>query len=186
MDTRGVSKGIASYYGFVGLDRHPHQCRYKIAGLHDLGGIDTCFIAQVFMAFEGHYNFLERGVTGPFTDTVHGDLYLTGAVQDTCHGVGCSHTKVIVAVGRNNGLVDVGYIVDQVGNLCSVILSQTVTSGIRNIDNSCTCIDNCFDYTGQVFIVRTTCVFCIKLNIINKLPGIFDCFNSPFDYLFMV
>ena len=59
------------------------------------------------MALHHHHNLFERGIAGALANTIDGTLNLTGTVHYPGNGVGCCKSKVVVAVGRDNRLIDI-------------------------------------------------------------------------------
>ena len=45
-----------------------------------------------------HCHFFQSCISGTLTDTVHGYFHLTGTIQYTCNGIGCSQAQVIVTM----------------------------------------------------------------------------------------
>ena len=59
----------------------------------------------------------------------------------------------------NNGFVDVGDMIHQIGDLCSVLVRQTIPRGVGDIDDGGAGFDHCFYYPGQLFFFCTACIF---------------------------
>ena len=84
----------------------------------------------------------------------------------------------------NNGFVDVGDMIHQIGDLCSVLVRQTIPRGVGDIDDGGAGFDHCFYYPGQVFFFCTACIFGVKFDIIDKSTGIFyGLYRSPDDFV---
>ena len=181
MDSRRVCKSVASYDGLVGLYRHVHQAGNHPAGRVNLLRIDIGIDVDIMMTTQDHGNFLERSISGPLTDTVYRHFHLTGTVQDTADGIRRSHSQVVVAVGRQNGLVDAVYVINQIFDLGSVFFRKAIPRSIRNIHHRSSSLDNGFHYPGQVFIVRTAGILRIKLYILYVPACILHCCHCPFD-----
>ena len=140
------------------------------------------------MTFQYHGHFLQRSISGPFPDAVNGDLSLTGTIHNTCNRIGSSHTKVIMTMSGENSLsgrqaIDM---LHQILDFGSKFLWKTITCSIGNIHNCCTRLDYGFHYSGQIFIIRTTSIFCIELHILYILFGISHRCHSPFYNLFTI
>ena len=63
-------------------------------------------------------------------------------------------------------------------------MRQAITSCIRNINGGCTCFDHGFNYPGEIIIVGTASILCVKLNIVNKISGPFHALNSSLQNFF--
>jgi hypothetical protein len=55
---------------------------------------------------ERHHDLLQRGITCPLTDAVDGYLDLAGPDLDPCERVGDGHPEVVVAVDREDALLE--------------------------------------------------------------------------------
>ena len=138
------------------------------------------------MAFNNHCYLFKGRISRTFTDTVDGNLYLAGTIQNTCHRVGSSHSQIIMTVGRNDCILNTCYMIYQIFDFRAILGRQAVTCCIRNIHYCSTSLNNRFNHTSQIFIIRTSCILCIKLYIIHKTTGIFHCRHSTFDNLFPI
>ena len=186
MDTRRVGKGIATYDSLIRLHRHIHQARYHAAGRVNLLCIDISLNVNFVVALDNHRDFFKRSVSGTFADTVDGNFHLACTIQNTCNRIGSGHTQVIVAVSGKDCIFNAVYMVYQVFNLSPIFRRQTITGRIRYIDYRSSCLDNSFYYTRQIFIVRTTGIFCIELYIVYKTTGIFHGSYRTFDNFFTI
>ena len=99
MDTAGMGKGIAADNGLVGLYGHIHQRRHHAGDGINLRGVDIRFDTKVLVTLQDHGNLLQRGVAGPFTDTVDGHLHLSGTSHHTTEGIGRCQAQIIVTMG---------------------------------------------------------------------------------------
>ena len=186
MDTGRVCKSIPSDNRLIRLYRHIHQTGYHAACRINLLGIDICLNIDFVMTLDNHSDFFECSVTGTFTDTVNCNFHLTGTVQDTCYSVCSCHTQIVVAMSRDNCIINTVYMVNQVFNLGTIFRRQTVTGRIRNVHHRSTGFNNSFYHTCQIFIIRTACIFCIKFHIIHKTTRIFYSSYRTFDNFFTV
>ena len=184
MDARRVGKGVASHDGLVGLYRHIHQIRYEAARAVNLLGVDVGFDLQVVVALANHGDLLERGVSGPFADAVDGHLGLPGSVLDAGHGVGRSHTQVVVAVGSDDHAVYPLDVLHEVANLLAELVGQAVAGGVGYVDDGGPGLDDGLDDASQIFVVGTACIFGVELYIFDISFGILDGSDSPLDNLF--
>ena len=136
------------------------------------------------MAFQYHRYLLQTCITCTLTNSVDSHLHLSGSVQHAFERICCSHTKVVMTVGRDNGPVYIVDMLHQVAYLAAKLFRQAVTCGIGDVDNGGTSLDNGFDNTCQILIIRTTSIFCIELHIINILLRIlYSCHSTLNDFL---
>ena len=135
------------------------------------------------MTLQDHGNLFQTGITGTLTNTIDGDLNLTGTVEHTLKCIGSSHTQVIMTVGRDDSTIDIIYIFHQVTNLLAKLIWQAITSGVRDVYDSGTCLDDGLNDTSQVLIVRSSGILSIELHIIHKTARILHRSNSSFDNL---
>ena len=124
------------------------------------------------MAFDNHSHFLKRSITCAFTDTIDSNLYLAGTIQYTSHRICSSHSQVIMTVRRKNRFFNTTHMLHQIFDLRSIFVRQTIAGRIRNVHYCSTCLNYSFHHTSQIFIVRTTCIFCIELLIIHVTTSI--------------
>ena len=84
MNTAGVREGVLTDDRLAALHRQAAHARNQLGGLHDLPGGHATGVApvNVITRLERHDNFLERGVSGAFTNAVDGALNLPRAGID--------------------------------------------------------------------------------------------------------
>ena len=181
MDTRRVRERISTHNRLVGLYRHVHQAGYHAAGRVNLLGIDIRIDINAMVTTENHGHFLQRRISGTFSDSVDSHLYLTGTVQYTADGIGSCHSQVVVAMGRNDSLIYTIDVIYQVLDFFTILGRKTITGSIRNIDHCSTCLDNSFHHTSQVFIFCTSGILSIEFYIIYITACILYCRNRTFD-----
>ena len=140
----------------------------------------------ILSAFDRHHNLLHGSISGTLTHAVQCNLNLTCTIQNTGNSICCRHSKVIVAMRRYYGLVDIRDIVHQISDLCSILMREAISGSIRNVHDSSTGLDHSFYHPCQELVIRTTCVLSIELHIINKPAGILHRSYSPFKYLVLI
>src|SRR6266581_3133658 len=115
VDPRFVGEGIGPHYRLVGLNYNPGHGGEQSAGggqmLGDHVGLEG---EDVAARFQCHDELLQRAVASPFADAVDGALHLPRSGLDRRDRVGYRQPQVVVAVHRNNRLVDIGDILPQV------------------------------------------------------------------------
>ena len=172
VDTRRMGKSIATYNSLVGLHRHVHQAGHHTAGRINLLCIDVGLYFYILVTFDNHRHFLKRSIPGTFTNTVDGHLHLASTIQHASHCIGSSHAQVIVAMSRNNGIMNTVDMFHQISYLRAILIRQAIPRCIGNIHHSSTCLDNSFYHPCQIFIIRSACIFGIELYIIHILTCI--------------
>ena len=138
------------------------------------------------MALQNHRNLFERRIAGTLTNTVDGDLDLTGTSHHTIEGVGSSHTQVVMAMGRDDGLVDIVDMLLQVFDFLEILLWQAITRGVRDIDHRGSSLDDSLNDTSQVLVVRATGILAVELHIIDKALGILRSSHGTLQNLFTI
>ena len=102
-----------------------------------------------------HDDFLQSGVSGPFTNAVDSALHLLRSGADGCQGIGYGHSHVVMAVDGQPGAAHIGNIGFQVGNQAVVFLRHRVTHRIRNVDDGGARINHGFHHFRQEFRLRS-------------------------------
>ena len=92
MDAAGVCKGVTTHNGLIRLYGHIHQRRHHTTRRIDLRRVDVRVDAETLVTFQDHGDFLKRGITSPFTDTVDRHLHLSGTSHHTVKGIRRCHT----------------------------------------------------------------------------------------------
>ena len=65
----------------------------------DAAGVDAGVgIVQVAAGTQGHDHLFQGGVSGTFSNSIHGHFHLPGSIDHTAHGVGSGHAQVIMAM----------------------------------------------------------------------------------------
>ena len=147
--------------------------------------IDICLNAKVRMCPEDHCNLLKRRIACTFTDTIDRHLNLTCTIQHACHGVGCCHTKVIVAVcGENTGTCceSINMLIE-IFDLFTVFIWSTETCSVRNVADSSSSLGHCIYDTGKILVVGSSSILGIELDILDISLRIFYRCNRTLDYL---
>ena len=181
VDARRVGEGVAAHDGLVGLYGHVHQARHQVRGFGDQACVDAGVDGDLLVAAQRHHHLFERGVACAFADAVDRHLGLPRTVEDAAQGVGRSHAQVVVAVGRDDRLVDVGYVVDQVFDLRAVFVGQAVARGVGDVDHRSPGRNGGFDHAGEVCRIGTSGVFGVELHVLDIAFGVFHGFDGLFE-----
>ncbi len=184
VDAGGMGESVGADDGFIGLNGHTHCIGYEAAERVQLFCVDIGIKSELFVLFDDHDHFFEGSVAGSFAEPIDRTFDLAGAVADTGDGVGCGKSEVIVAMAGDNGFVDIGDVVHEEGDLLSVLVRQTITGGIGNIDDGGAGGDDGFDDTGQVIVVGAACVFCIEFNVVDEILCPFHGLDGAVENLF--
>ena len=181
MYSRRVRKGVAADNGLVGLYGHTHEVRHKTARRDDLPRIDTYLEVEILVALYCHNDLLEGCVSGTFAQTVYRHLHLAGTVLDGSQRVGRGHAQIVVAVGRDDGLVDVGDVVLKVGDLGAVLARQTVTRRVGYVYDSGAGRDYGLHHAGQKLVLGAACILGVELHVIDETAGVLHRIDSLLD-----
>ena len=105
-----MGEGVAAHDRLVALDGQPGDRREHPADRVEPLGLDAGRQAVVVEpGLQGHDDLFERGVAGAFADAVDRALDLPGAGLAAGQAVGDGQAQVVVAVGADDRLVDVGH-----------------------------------------------------------------------------
>ena len=79
-----MGKCILTHDGLVSLHHKTAHARNQTRRLHDFAGLDTALQALVVILarLQRHDQFLQRSVTGAFTNAIDGALDLPGTILD--------------------------------------------------------------------------------------------------------
>ena len=72
----------------------------------------------------------------------------------------------------------------QILDFLAILLRQAIARGIWNVNHRGSCLNHGLYHTCQVFIIRTSCIFRIKLHVFHILLGIFHGSHGSFDDFF--
>jgi len=89
-----------------------------------------------------------------------------------------------MAMGGEDGPVDIRNVVNQVFDLPAILLWQGVTCCIGDVHYRGPGIDHRFDNPGQVFVIRPACILSIEFHIFNETLRIFHRLDRSFQDLF--
>ena len=170
-----MGKGIASHDGLVRLHRHTHEGRYGMGHLMEMSGLDVRIYRNILAASDCHHHLFHCCISCPLAHSVHGHFDLARSVHNAGDGVGRCHSEVVVAMGRDDGLVYVRNIIHEVFYLSSILRRKAVACGVGDINHCGTGLDDRLDDSCKIFIVSAACILCIELHIVNEPAGIFHC-----------
>ncbi len=136
------------------------------------------------MALYSHHHLFEGGVARALAQTVDRDLHLTRAILHGGQRVGRRHAQVIVAVGRDDGLVDVGNVVHQVGYLRAVLARQTVTRGVGYVHYRRARRYDGLHHAGEELLVGAARILGIELHVVDEAARVFYRLDGVFENRF--
>ena len=148
--------------------------------------IDIRFNIDFMMTLDNHGYLFKCSISGTFTNTINGHFHLTGTVQNSGYRISSGHTQIIMAMCRQDRFLNTRHMLHQIFDFRTVFRGQAIAGCIRNIHYSSPCLNNGFNHTGQILIIRTAGILRIKLYIIHKATGIFHCCYRTLDNLFTV
>ena len=183
MNSRRVGEGVASDDRLVRLNGHIHQARHQMRGFGDQLRIDPRVDIDFAVTAQRHHHLFERGVAGAFADAVDRHLGLSGAVENSAQRIGRGHSQIVVAVGGDNGLVDVGNVVHEIFDFRAVLLRQAVACRVGNVDHRGAGADNRFDHAGEVFGIGASGVLGVELHVLDVTLGVFHRLDGRFENL---
>ena len=175
MDAAFMGKGVAAHDGLVGLDHETRQGGDQTAGFVNFHGVDVG-VERIFIlaGLEHHDDFFQAGVTRPLPDAVDGAFHLTGAVLDGRDGVRDRQSQIVMAMDRNDRLVDIRNVVAQVSHHAAIFIGSSVTNGVRHIDRTGAMLDGGFYHPRQILPLGTRSVLGGKFHVIRKSAGQLD------------
>ena len=59
------------------------------------------------MLFNNHYHFFKRCIAGPLAQTIDGTFYLPCPGHNTCNGICCCQTKIIMTMTGDDRFVNI-------------------------------------------------------------------------------
>ena len=133
---------------------------------------------------EVHHDLLQRGISGPLANAADTALSLARTRRDARERVRDRHAKVIVAVHRDDGLVDVRNAVHHVRDHVVDFLRRGIADRVRQIHRGGARLDDGLDDLAHVVLVRARGVLQGKLNVVTLVPRILDRVDRTGERLF--
>ncbi len=175
----GANDGLVWLYDKAGNSGNQTRC------VHDLGGINARGEREgIVTGVDRHHDFFECGVTGTFAEAIDRAFDLTRPCIDRRDRVGNRHAQIVVAVNRQDRLVDVRHAVKQHGHQFGIFGRRGVSNRIGDVDGGRTGINGRFDATAQEVMFGTRTVFCRPFNIVGELARQCHTFNHLFQNAF--
>ncbi len=175
MDAGAVGESVGPDDRLVGLHRHVAELADQCAGAMNFVVADIgLHPEQVGAGFEDHRHLFQRAVARPLADAVDGALNLAGPHLHRADGVGHREPQIIVAVDRDDRLVDVGYPVEQGVDDAGELGRYRVAHGIRDIDGAGPRLDGGLHHAAEVIDGGAARILAGELHIIGVAQGVLD------------
>ncbi len=175
MDAGAVGEGVGTDDRLVGLHRHVAELADQRAGAMNFVVTDVgVHPEQIGAGFEDHCHLFQRAVAGPLADTVDGALNLASSHLHCADGVGYREPEIVVAVDRDDGLVDVGHPVEQGVDDAGEFGRHRVADGIRNIDGAGARLDGGLHHAAEVIDGGAARILAGELHIVGVAQRMLD------------
>ncbi len=175
VDAGAVGEGVGTDDGLVRLHRHVAELADQGAGAMNFAVADVgVHPEQVGAGFEDHRHLFQRTVAGPLADAVDGALDLASAHLHGTDGVGHREAQIVVAVHRDDGLVDVGYPVEQGLDDAGELGRDRIAHGVRNVDGAGSGLDGGFHHAAEVIDRGAARILAGELHVIGVAAGVLD------------
>ena len=185
VDAGAVGEGVGPDDGLVGLHRHVAELADQGAGAMDLAVADIgVHPEQVGAGFEDHRHLFQRAVAGPLADAVDGALDLAGPHLHGADGVGHREAQIVVAVHRDDGLIDVGDPVEQGLDDAGELGRYRVAHGIGDIDGAGAGLDGGFHHAAQVVYRGAARILAGELHVVGVAAGMLDGADPHLQHVF--
>ena len=175
MDAGAVGEGVGPDDGLVGLHRHVAELADQGAGAMNFAVADVgVHPEQVGAGLQDHRHLFQRAVAGPLADAVDGALDLAGPHLHGADGVGHREAQIVVAVHRDDGLIDVGYPVEQGLDDAGELGRYCVAHGVGDIDGASTGLDGGLHHAAQVVYRGAARILAGELHVVGVAAGMLD------------
>src|SRR3990172_2991658 len=139
----------------VGLDVDAGDVGEQARALEDLLGPDPRVHAEEVLArAEGHHDLLQGGVAGPLADPVDRALDLPRAVHDRGERVRHRLAQIVVAVDREDDLLDPAHALADAGDALTPLAGDRVADGVGDVDGARAGLDHRREHVAHVVEVR--------------------------------
>src|SRR5215203_5063995 len=155
VDARLVQKGVALDDGLVRGNLVARYVGDHAARVRELAGLDADLCAvEVRARGERHHDLLQRGIPCPLPYAVDGHLDLAGPDLDPCERVGDGHPEVVVAVDREDALLEGRHPLLQPFQEVRELDRRGVAYRVGDVDQIGPCLNGRGDDLGEVAYVR--------------------------------
>ena len=187
VDAGLVREGVRADHGFVRLHHYSGVFTHHAAAARDLSGVDTVFkIEDGPASVQCHHHFLQRGVAGALADAVDGDLRLARTGADAGEGVCCRHPEVIVAMHRDDDVLDAGGVGDDSRNQRTELVRGGVADRVGNVERGRAALDGFRQHHVQEFRVAAPGVLRAEFHVFAIPFGVCHHLLHPVDYFLRI
>ena len=171
VDAGLVGEGVAADDRLVELHRERRRRRHQLRGARQHGGVDLGPERQHIVPHaHRHHELFERGVAGPFADTVDGAFDLPRAAVHAGQRIRHRHAEVVVAVHGEARLVGVRHGLAQCGDELEVFLRHRVADRVRDIDGGGAGLDRRLNAAAQEVELGAGAVLGRPLDVVGVAP----------------
>ena len=159
-------------------DHRGKLARYRI----ELARVDAGVQAeQVAAGFQRHDDFFQRGISGALADAADRAFDLARAGAYRGQAVGHGQAEVVVAVRRDDDVVDARYITPQPADAGVHFFRGGVADGIGHVDGAGAGLDDRGQHLGQEFRLGADRILGRKLDVIAMLARAPDAVDGARD-----
>ena len=91
--------------------------------------------------------------------------------------------QVVVAVRRDDDVLDARHMVAQILDLGAELLRQAVARRVRDVDDRRARLDGRLDHPRQILVLRASGVLRVELHVVHELPRVLDRRHAALDDL---
>ncbi len=154
------------------------------AGARDLARVDVGVHAQDVAALaDRHHDFLHDGVARALADAVDRALDLPRARLHARERVGGRHAEVVVAVHRDDRVLDAAHVLAETGDERAELLGIGVAGGVGDVDDGRARGDDRLDHAVEVGRHGSGGVLGVELDVLDEGSGELDRRDGALDRL---
>src|SRR5437773_958563 len=179
-----MGESVGADDGLVRLHHHAGNVTDQAAALENLLrpdlGIRT---VKVCACAQAHDDLLQRGVPGPLADAVDRAFDLASAFHNCRQGIPDRHAEIVMAMHRNNRLLDIWYILANAANQHPEFLRRRVSDGVWDIDGGGTGRNDGLQHLIQILWIGAGGVHRGEFHVFDVPSGPLYHFDRPFPRL---
>ncbi len=123
---------------------------------------------------EQHHELLEGGVAGALADAVDRALHLAGAGDHAGERVGDGEAEIVVAVHRDDDVLQAGRELVERGEELRVLIGRGVADGIRDVDRRRPALDGDLEHLRGERRIRAGGIHRAELHVVDEALGLRD------------
>ena len=175
VDAGLVGERVRAHDRLVGRYRHAGEALDESRGPADLRGVDAGVRLQEVAAHaHRHHDLLERCVAGALADAVDGALELVDAGADRGEGVRDREPEVVVAVGRERDVLELGAQLADAQDERRVLGGQHVADRVGEVDRRRAGLDGGAADRGDELRIGARGVLARELDLVHGRAGALD------------